>query len=569
MGVEYMLKSIDLQALNKDNRKELIRACNDLKDILEFKDWEIIVFNDDNDFGFSITQNIGDKSDKFHLNKNNIYYFDNNIEDDHIKKLFKERKVLFIGKDENVSEAEIYIPLFMNKDNNKKLIGSLHFTGGDGDLDIFVNKLQEDKLSLLVERISDKYAIHYVSSLEEEYFKNFIHLIFEIINEKEPMMKSHPFNVAYLSNLIGQALGFSKERLEKLYMAALLHDVGKLFIDSRILNKKEPLTDEERKEIEKHCEYGYNILKDMLQINNPVSGIENVVLQHHERFDGLGYPNGVKGNNILLESRIIFLADAVDAMLSKRPYREENSIDYVINQVRLNAGKQFDPKLARLMINILVNNKRMENMILEEPLLLGTLVVPQLNGIKNLQGILIKKNIGYEFKVNINDLKENGSNIEKASEAVFYTQSKGMVYEYDAKIINWDGNNIYISDISPKPSANFFSMSWEIEGNLIIGKNIGPTVTINKIGGDSLSFYLEEEDNENIDFDFVNAIIIKFDEENTLVQGEIIRTIKIENKIYADFKFIGIQEATRDVIFRQIFRKQAELKKKAKELFEE
>ncbi len=564
-----MLKSIDLQALNKDNRKELIRACNDLKDILEFKDWEIIVFNDDNDFGFSITQNIGDKSDKFHLNKNNIYYFDNNIEDDHIKKLFKERKVLFIGKDENVSEAEIYIPLFMNKDNNKKLIGSLHFTGGDGDLDIFVNKLQEDKLSLLVERISDKYAIHYVSSLEEEYFKNFIHLIFEIINEKEPMMKSHPFNVAYLSNLIGQALGFSKERLEKLYMAALLHDVGKLFIDSRILNKKEPLTDEERKEIEKHCEYGYNILKDMLQINNPVSGIENVVLQHHERFDGLGYPNGVKGNNILLESRIIFLADSVDAMLSKRPYREENSIDYVINQVRLNAGKQFDPKLARLMINILVNNKRMENMILEEPLLLGTLVVPQLNGIKNLQGILIKKNIGYEFKVNINDLKENGSNIEKASEAVFYTQSKGMVYEYDAKIINWDGNNIYISDISPKPSANFFSMSWEIEGNLIIGKSIGSTVTINKIGGDSLSFYLEEEDNENIDFDFVNAIIIKFDEENTLVQGEIIRTIKIENKIYADFKFIGIQEATRDVIFRQIFRKQAELKKRAKDLFEE
>ncbi len=564
-----MLKSIDLQALNKDNRKELIRACNDLKDILEFKDWEIIVFNDDNDFGFSITQNIGDKSDKFHLNKNNIYYFDNNIEDDHIKKLFKERKVLFIGKDENVSEAEIYIPLFMNKDNNKKLIGSLHFTGGDGDLDIFVNKLQEDKLSLLVERISDKYAIHYVSSLEEEYFKNFIHLIFEIINEKEPMMKSHPFNVAYLSNLIGQALGFSKERLEKLYMAALLHDVGKLFIDSRILNKKEPLTDEERKEIEKHCEYGYNILKDMLQINNPVSGIENVVLQHHERFDGLGYPNGVKGNNILLESRIIFLADSVDAMLSKRPYREENSIDYVINQVRLNAGKQFDPKLARLMINILVNNKRMENMILEEPLLLGTLVVPQLNGIKNLQGILIKKNIGYEFKVNINDLKENGSNIEKASEAVFYTQSKGMVYEYDAKIINWDGNNIYISDISPKPSANFFSMSWEIEGNLIIGKSIGSTVTINKIGGDSLSFYLEEEDNENLDFDFVNAIIIKFDEENTLVQGEIIRTIKIENKIYADFKFIGIQEATRDVIFRQIFRKQAELKKRAKDLFEE
>ncbi|NMR95715.1 HD domain-containing protein, partial [Vibrio parahaemolyticus] len=100
-----------------------------------------------------------------------------------------------------------------------------------------------------------------------------------------------------------------------------------------------------------------------------ISGIEDIVLQHHERFDGTGYPNRIKGNNILLESRIIFIADAVDAMLSRRAYREESSIDNVISQIRMNAGKQFDPKLSRLMINILVNNKRMENMILEEPLL--------------------------------------------------------------------------------------------------------------------------------------------------------------------------------------------------------
>jgi hypothetical protein len=352
-------------------------------------------------------------------------------------------------------------------------------------------------------------------------------------------------------------------------MAALLHDVGKLFIDSRILNKRGSLTDEERREIEKHSTYGYNILNDIIKKNNSLSGIEDIILQHHERFDGTGYPNRIKGNSILLESRIIFLADAVDAMLSKRAYRDESSIDTVINQVRLNAGKQFDPKLSRLMITILVNNKRMENMILEEPLLLGTLVVPQLNGIKNLQGTLIKKNIGYEFKLNISDLKNNGDNIDKSSEAVFYTQSKGLVYEYDTKIINWEDSNIYISDITPKPSANFFSMSWEIEGNLIVGKSIGSEVTINKIGGDSLSFYIDEENVENLDLDDVNAIIIKFDEEKTLVQGEVIRTVRIENRIYVDFKFIGIPEATRDVIFRQIFKKQAELKKKAKELFEE
>ncbi|HPP30973.1 MAG TPA: HD-GYP domain-containing protein [Soehngenia sp.] len=564
-----MLKSIDLKVLNKDNRKELIQSCNDLKDILEFKDWEIIVFNDDNVLGFRITQNIDNKTDKFHINKNNIYYFNSDIEDDYIKKLIKERKVLFIGKDEKVSESELYIPLFMNKDNSKMLIGTLHLKGGYEDIDLLISKLEEEKVSLLVEKISDKYSIHYISSLDEQYFKNFIHLIFEIINEKDPLMKSHPYNVAYLSNLLGQTLGFPQERLEKLYMAALLHDVGKLFIDSRILNKKGSLTDEERREIEKHSVYGYNILKDILKKNNSLSGIEEIILQHHERFDGSGYPNKIKGNSILLESRIIFLADAVDAMLSKRAYRDESSIDNVINQVRLNAGKQFDPKLSRLMINILVNNKRMENTILEEPLLLGTLVVPQLNGIKNLQGTLIKKNIGYEFKVNINDFKNNGDSIDKSSEAVFYTQSKGMVYEYDIKIINWEDSNIYISDITPKPSANFFSMSWEIEGNLIVGKSIGTKTTINKIGGDSLSFYIDEEDAGDLNLDDVNAIVIKFDEENTLVQGEIIRTIKIENKIYADFKFIGIPEATRDVIFRQIFKKQAELKKKAKELFEE
>ena len=564
-----MLKSIDLKALNKDNRKELIQSCNELRDILEFKQWEIIVFNDDNILGFRITQNIDNKTDKFHINKNNIYYFNSDIDDDHIKKLVKEKRVLFIGKDENVSESELYIPLIINKENEKMLIGTLHLSGGYNDVDSIIKKLEEAKVSLLVEKISDKYSIHYTSSLDEQYFKNFIHLIFEILNEKDPIMKSHPYNVAYLSNLLGQTLGFPQERLEKLYMAALLHDVGKLFIDSRILNKRGSLTDEERREIEKHSAYGYNILKDIIKKNNSLSGIEDIILQHHERFDGTGYPNRIKGNSILLESRIIFLADAVDAMLSKRAYRDESSIDTVINQVRLNAGKQFDPKLSRLMITILVNNKRMENMILEEPLLLGTLVVPQLNGIKNLQGTLIKKNIGYEFKLNISDLKNNGDNIDKSSEAVFYTQSKGLVYEYDTKIINWEDSNIYISDITPKPSANFFSMSWEIEGNLIVGKSIGSEVTINKIGGDSLSFYIDEENVENLDLDDVNAIIIKFDEEKTLVQGEVIRTVRIENRIYVDFKFIGIPEATRDVIFRQIFKKQAELKKKAKELFEE
>ncbi|NMR85450.1 HD domain-containing protein, partial [Vibrio parahaemolyticus] len=128
--------------------------------------------------------------------------------------------------------------------------------------DSLIKNLEDDKISMLVEKISDKYAIHYISSLEEQYFKNFIHLIFEIINEKDPSMRSHPYNVAYLSNLLGQTLGFPQERLEKLYMAALLHDVGKLFIDSKILNKKGILTDEERKEIQKHSEYGYNILKD-------------------------------------------------------------------------------------------------------------------------------------------------------------------------------------------------------------------------------------------------------------------------------------------------------------------
>jgi hypothetical protein len=147
-----MLKSIDLKVLNKDNRKELIQSCNDLKDILEFKDWEIIVFNDDNVLGFRITQNIDNKTDKFHINKNNIYYFNSDIEDDYIKKLIKERKVLFIGKDEKVSESELYIPLFMNKDNSKMLIGTLHLKGGYEDIDLLISKLEEEKVSLLVEK---------------------------------------------------------------------------------------------------------------------------------------------------------------------------------------------------------------------------------------------------------------------------------------------------------------------------------------------------------------------------------------------------------------------------------
>jgi putative nucleotidyltransferase with HDIG domain len=134
-------------------------------------------------------------------------------------------------------------------------------------------------------------------------------------------------------------MGITDMNKERIHVAAHLHDIGKIGVSENILNKEGKLTEDEWNQMKKHAEIGAEILSKSVQLNE----VKNIVLHHHERFDGKGYPSGLKGNEIPLGSRIIAICDSIDAMLYKRSYREAFSLKYCYNEIKENLGKMYDP----------------------------------------------------------------------------------------------------------------------------------------------------------------------------------------------------------------------------------
>jgi len=167
---------------------------------------------------------------------------------------------------------------------------------------------------------------------------------------------NHLVRMSIYSYLIAREMGFDEDWCEKLRLAAPMHDIGKLGVPDRILLKPSKLTDEEFKEMQKHTIYGYDILKDS-DIDILKMGA-NIALCHHERYDGKGYPKGLKGEEIPIEARIVALADVVDALLSRRPYKEPFGIDEVVDFVKKESGKHFDPKVVSAFLRIIPQIKK-------------------------------------------------------------------------------------------------------------------------------------------------------------------------------------------------------------------
>lgn len=169
------------------------------------------------------------------------------------------------------------------------------------------------------------------------------------VDAKDINTSQHSLRVSEYSVLIAKALGYNEDECENLKKAALLHDIGKIGIPDRILNKPDRLTDEEYALMKSHVEKGAQILKNFTLINH----VEEGALYHHERYDGSGYMYGLKGEEIPLNARIIGIADAFDAMTANRVYRKKLDKDYVIREIKCGSGTQFDPKLVEIMLGLI------------------------------------------------------------------------------------------------------------------------------------------------------------------------------------------------------------------------
>jgi diguanylate cyclase (GGDEF)-like protein/putative nucleotidyltransferase with HDIG domain len=169
------------------------------------------------------------------------------------------------------------------------------------------------------------------------------------VEAKDPYTYGHSKKVNIYAVALAEAIGLSPDEVSALSAAALLHDIGKVGIPDKVLNKKGKLTKEDWETIKAHPKLGANIISNIPRLAPSV----NSVLYHHERWDGSGYPEGLKGEEIPLESRILAIADSFEAMTAARPYRPALSLEEVVTELRQGAGLQFDPKLVEVFIGII------------------------------------------------------------------------------------------------------------------------------------------------------------------------------------------------------------------------
>ncbi len=230
----------------------------------------------------------------------------------------------------------------MSTDHCKGMLLGINKVGGDFDsIDL-----------KLISSISSQAAVflenHHLYEDLQDLLMGMLHALTASIDAKDPYTCGHSRRVALLSKKLAEMCGFYEERVRRVYLAGLLHDIGKIGMPESVLLKAGRLTDEEYADVKKHPEVGARILGGIPQMADLIPAI----LHHHERLDGHGYPQGMAGSDIPIEALIVGLADSFDAMTSSRTYRASMLLEAVVTEIRRCSGTQFDSHLVELLLSL-------------------------------------------------------------------------------------------------------------------------------------------------------------------------------------------------------------------------
>lgn len=225
---------------------------------------------------------------------------------------------------------------------------SISFTQAD----LETASILANQLGIALGNISLLNKLHDKINDREKLFFGTIKALSNAIDAKSHWTKGHSERVTRYSLMIAKELNFDKDTLKLIELAAALHDIGKIGTYDRILEKPSKLSPEEYEIVKKHAEEGAAILSPIKELK----GILNIIRHHHERYDGTGYPDGIKGEDIPLFARILAVADAYDSMTAERPYRKTPGSENAVEELIRCSGTQFDPKVVNALIKALKKN---------------------------------------------------------------------------------------------------------------------------------------------------------------------------------------------------------------------
>lgn len=392
----------------------------------------------------------------------------------------------------------------------------------------------------------------------------------EIMSAKDKFMPYHMSNVANWFVQLAYELKIDDKSKMILYIAALLHDVGKLFIPDNIINKPGKLTDLEYDMVKLHSIKGYEVAKSIFWGMPEFIDIPNIILHHHEHFDGSGYPDGLTGTNIPYLCRIIKVADAVDAMLSRRVYKERDTFPQIIKELAVYSGRQFDPIIVDTMIKIIdneMNKKLASNSITSD--FVAHVSLSYFYGTKNkvvaISGnLMVHEEYGQLF---VHGRLGEYTDTSKISQATLSYFSKNDFIEFRVNIVEISRDVVKLSDFLFLPTDKYLSIVWDSHSTLMVLQDYKLPCKIIKFGGDTVLVELQNKDADVLIENHTEATSILLDETvdeielKTKIDLRLLKYYQHGGNFIFVFKYMEIPPAVRDRIIKMLFRQQINLRK--------
>jgi HD-GYP domain-containing protein (c-di-GMP phosphodiesterase class II) len=499
----------------------------------------------------------------------------NEISVDEIKAYLKDSKV--IQKDSfaelreltgmtDVAKSTCYmLNVFHPSMENHIMLGSLIFYSLKPALNF--NEYHEFNIHYFQQLVYHIQTV--ISNYERIYF--LVDTFTELMVARDRYMPYHMTNVANLCVKLSAHLNLLPKDQMILYFSALLHDTGKLFVSENIINKPGRLTEDEFNLVKLHSRKGAELVTNSLHGMSLLQSIPKIIRHHHEWYNGQGYPDGLVGTAIPYLSRILTVADAVDAMSSKRAYKDIETHERIVNELKNKSGEQFDPMIANAMIDMLVHETRLAS----EDRNNSNLFVPKGafsfkysigNVTKSLSGNLLLKNRQGQFIVHDSDSTVYSVKAMQKATISYFEQND--LIEYRVNVKHYENGTYHLDNIIYLPTDKTFSMVWSSKAQ-VFNKDTMELfeAQVIKLGGDSIVFQLNAIEGQKYIDNSKVVHQIKIDEAIESVSLQMVLTIKVVNFYKTDYGFAficryqDIQPGQKDRMLRLLFRKQSMLKR--------